>query len=87
MASGKGCGMSDADISIQNSINESKSFILDAGAGSGKTYSLVEALRYLCKEKGTQLIRSGQRIACITYTNVAKDEIIRRIESNPLGSV
>ena len=64
-------------------IRERKSFRLEAGAGAGKTYSLVRALKILIEENGTQLIRSHQRIACITYTNVATDEVIRRIDGHP----
>ncbi|MBF0186184.1 MAG: ATP-dependent helicase [Magnetococcales bacterium] len=46
-----------------------------AGAGSGKTTSLIKALAYLGEQHGARLRRNGQRIACITYTNVAVDEI------------
>lgn len=77
--------MTDADREIRRCIDEKKSFVLDAGAGSGKTYSLIKALRYLIDTKiGEELARNSQRIACITFTNVAKDEIIERTGHNPL---
>jgi DNA helicase-2/ATP-dependent DNA helicase PcrA len=69
---------------IQKLITEGKSFVLEAGAGSGKTYTLIQTLNYLIQNKGEELIKSNQKIVCITYTNVAKNEIIDRIEHNEL---
>lgn len=46
-----------------------------AGAGSGKTTSLVKALAHLGQTRRTELRTRGQRIACITYTEVAVGEI------------
>jgi len=65
-------------------IDNKESFILDAGAGSGKTWSLVESIKYVINKQGKSLNRNNQKIVCITYTNVAKDEIIDRIENNKL---
>lgn len=70
--------------SVFESLERGESFILEAGAGAGKTYSLVEALRYLIKAHRVGLQRRHQRIACITFTNVAKDEIIARTDKSPL---
>lgn len=69
---------------IQRHIEESKSFVLEAGAGSGKTYTLIQTLIYLFQKKGEELNKANQKIICITYTNVAKNEIIDRIEHNEL---
>lgn len=77
-----------ADERITRCLAEGTSFILDAGAGAGKTYSLVQALKILCEgPQAAQLRRNGQQIACITYTNVAKDQVIERIQGNPLVRV
>lgn len=65
-------------------LKSGASFVLEAGAGAGKTYSLVEALRFLVDRDGRQLARRHQRIACITFTNVAKDEIVARTDGSPL---
>lgn len=69
---------------IQKHIKESKSFVLEAGAGSGKTYTLIQTLNYIIQNKGDELKKANQKIVCITYTNVAKNEIIYRIEQNEL---
>ena len=58
--------------------------MLEAGAGAGKTFSLIEALRHLIATQGQRLRRHNQRIACITYTNAATAVINSRIDNNPL---
>lgn len=64
-------------------IDERKSFLVEAGAGAGKTYSLVSALKHLIETQGLRLTRRNQRVACITYTNVATDEIRARTDRHP----
>lgn len=64
-------------------LDEGRSFRLEAGAGAGKTYSLEKALGRLIERRGSAFIRQRQQIACITYTNVAKDEIISRFQAHP----
>lgn len=68
---------------LQACLDQRHSFIFEAGAGAGKTYSLIEALRYLIKRDGTELIRNHQQVACITYTNVATKEIETRTDRHP----
>ena len=60
-------------------IDNKQSFFLYAGAGSGKTYALVELLNYIKSTRKTELERAHQKVAVITYTNAATDEIKRRI--------
>lgn len=69
---------------IQDCINIKQSFKLEAGAGSGKTWSLVESLNYIIRNKGENLLKYNRKITCITYTNAAADEINERIDNNPL---
>jgi len=49
-------------------------FLLSGGAGSGKTYSLVEIIRAVLE------IKPLANIACITYTNAAVKEIEERVD-------
>ncbi len=72
---------------IYDCIEKKESFILDAGAGSGKTWTLVQTLNYLIETTSKELKNKNQQIICITYTNVAKDEIIERTEHNDLVKV
>jgi len=68
-------------------IGSGKSFITFAGAGSGKTYSLKEALEFLKAQYFDDFSRQGKQIAVVTFTNNAADEIIDRVEQNPIFSV
>lgn len=61
-------------------INTPKSFFLFAGAGSGKTRSLVQVLKKFKSEHIHELRQSGRKIAIITYTNAACEEIQRRLD-------
>jgi DNA helicase II / ATP-dependent DNA helicase PcrA len=77
----------DDEIGGCLSLTTPRSFFLFAGAGSGKTRSLVNALNYIKKVHGPQLTLRGQRVGVITYTNAACDEIISRLDFNPLFHV
>ncbi|OCX51937.1 hypothetical protein BEL04_18215 [Mucilaginibacter sp. PPCGB 2223] len=72
---------------IQQLIKKQKSFLLEAGAGSGKTFTLIQTIDYVLSTKGKDLKFNNRLIACITYTNVAKNEIIDRLENNPQVAV
>ena len=39
-------------------IEANQCFRLEAGAGAGKTYSLIKALNYLIKKKGNAYLRN-----------------------------
>lgn len=65
-------------------IEENKSYVLEAGAGSGKTYTLIQTINYVLETRGESIKLNNQKIVCITYTNVAKNEIIERLENNQL---
>lgn len=69
----------DDDIFNYLSVNPPKSFFMSAGAGSGKTGSLVKLLQNLREHKGNYFWLHGQKVAVITYTNAACDEIRKRL--------
>lgn len=71
--------LTDADTQIRMCLDEEKSFSVVAGAGSGKTTSLVIALDYIRENKGKLLRRDDKRIACITFTNRAVSVISERL--------
>lgn len=68
-------------------ITKNDSYVLEAGAGAGKTYTLIQTLRYLIDKFERQLKDKNQNIVCITYTNVAKNEVIERMQNNSLIAV
>ena len=80
---------STVDNEIYQCLNleQPKSFFLFAGAGSGKTWSLVEVLKKFRENNVQKMQLNGQRIAIITYTNAACDEIKRRLEFDPTFNI
>ncbi|MBS1631475.1 MAG: ATP-dependent helicase [Bacteroidetes bacterium] len=65
-------------------LQQKQNFIFEAGAGAGKTYSLIKALQFLIRENGKAYDKAHKRIACITFTNVAKEQIDSRTDKNPI---
>lgn len=59
-------------------IKNGENFILEGGAGSGKTYSLISLINALTEKL------PNIKIVCITYTNNAVAEILSRIENENL---
>lgn len=68
-----------ADAEVRSCLDRHQSFALIAGAGSGKTSSLVDALERIREREGRQLRQNGQRVACITYTKRAVEVIKIRL--------
>lgn len=77
----------DVEIAGYLKPEEPRSFFLFAGAGSGKTRSLVHALNHIREKHGHDLRLQGHKVGIITYTNAACDEIDRRIDFYPLFHV
>ena len=65
-------------------VSPRKSFFLFAGAGSGKTYSLVLLLKKIKDSIGRDLLAQWRQVAVITFTNAATDEIINRLDYSPV---
>ena len=74
----------DIQKEIDKCIDKFSSFYFDAGAGAGKTYSLEKSIEHILGKRSLDLMDANQKILCITYTNVAKNEILDRIGQNSL---
>jgi DNA helicase II / ATP-dependent DNA helicase PcrA len=68
-----------ADTDVHECLDAHRSFALVAGAGAGKTTSLIEALERVRDREGKLLRQNGQRIACITFTKRAVRVITTRL--------
>lgn len=79
----------NADRTVQNcfDLDNPRSFFLFAGAGSGKTRSLVSALEFISSNIGYDLRLRYRKVAVITYTNAARDEISHRVQYNDLFEI
>ena len=73
-----------ADKEIAACLAAQQSFAMIAGAGSGKTTSLITALERVRTQYGKTLRQNAQRVACITYTNRAVAVIAERLGNDDL---
>lgn len=64
---------------IMELIRKGNNFLLSGGAGSGKTYSLVQVIKKVIEEFPTT------KVACMTYTNSAVKEIEERVNHENLN--
>lgn len=69
----------EPEAQILEHIKEGKNFLLSGGAGSGKTYSLVQVIKKVIEDNPTT------KIACMTYTNAAVKEIEQRVGHDNLS--
>lgn len=76
-----------ADDEIKACLANHQNFALIAGAGSGKTSSLVDALKQIRENEGKNLRQNGQSIACITYTKRAVEVIKSRLGFDDLYTI
>lgn len=67
------------DQQIVNVLQQGHNFRVEAGAGSGKTYSLNKVIEWIQANKWKQYHSKKQNVACITYTNAAVDVILKRL--------
>ncbi|MFY9073697.1 UvrD-helicase domain-containing protein [Malaciobacter mytili] len=74
-------------LNINDSIDNFEHLIFNAGAGAGKTHALIESLKHLIQKHGDRLKTHNQNIICITYTNVATNEIKERLGNSKLVKV
>ena len=70
------------DEQIVAVLQAGNSFRVEAGAGSGKTYSLNKAIEWIQQNKWAEYSRKKQTVVCITYTNAAVDVIAERLSND-----
>lgn len=71
----------EIDTEIIDTLRSGRSFRVEAGAGSGKTYSLHRVIEWIDTNQAIQFKRRNRQVACITYTNAAVEVIKNRISS------
>ena len=67
------------DEQIISLLKSGNSFRVEAGAGSGKTYSLNKTIEWIQKNKWFEYSQKKQNVVCVTYTNAAVDVIVERL--------
>ena len=70
------------DEQIIAALQNGNSFRVEAGAGSGKTYSLNKVIEWIQENKWAEYRRKKQAVICITYTNAAVDVLAERLSKD-----
>lgn len=68
-------------------VNSFTSVAFNSGAGSGKTYALIECLKYIINIYHDNLKDHNQKIGCITYTNVAAEHIKQQLGNSDVVEI
>lgn len=72
----------EIDKKIIEILSQKKNFRVEAGAGSGKTYSMMKVIEWLQINKQLEFKRNGKKVACLTFTNAAVDVISSRLQDD-----
>jgi DNA helicase II / ATP-dependent DNA helicase PcrA len=81
---GKPDTQADLELRALLDTDSSTGFVMVAGASSGKTTSIIKALNHLRTTRGSHLRQRSQKVACITYTDLAVREIWGDVGNDPL---
>lgn len=60
------------DAQIIDILQQGKNFRVEAGEGSGKTYSLNKVIEWIQDNKWNEYRHKNQNVVCITYWNIYK---------------
>lgn len=60
--------------------NPSKNIVIRAGAGTGKTYTMISRIGYICYSQNVPLSQMADRIVMITFTNEAADQMKEKLK-------
>lgn len=58
----------------------SKNVVIRAGAGTGKTYTMISRIAFICYTQNVTLQKMADRIVMITFTNEAADQMERKLK-------
>lgn len=70
------------DKEIIATLQKGENFRVEAGAGSGKTYSLKKVIEWIQENKRKEYSLKKQNVVCITYTNAAVNVLAERLSDN-----
>lgn len=57
-----------------------RDILVEAGAGTGKTFSMVSRIAYLCNKEGDSVSNIAEEIAMVTFTNDAAINMKKRLK-------
>lgn len=58
-----------------------KNIVIRAGAGTGKTYTMISRIGFICYSQNVPLQKMAERIVMITFTNEAADQMADKLKT------
>ena len=58
-----------------------KNIVIRAGAGTGKTYTMISRIGFICYTQNVPLQKMAERIVMITFTNEAADQMEEKLKA------
>lgn len=58
-----------------------KNIVIRAGAGTGKTYTMISRIGFICYTQNVPLQKMADRIVMITFTNEAADQMAEKLKA------
>lgn len=58
-----------------------KNIVIRAGAGTGKTYTMISRIGFICYTQSVPLQKMAERIVMITFTNEAADQMEEKLKA------
>lgn len=58
-----------------------KNIVIRAGAGTGKTYTMISRIGFICYTQNVPLKKMADRIVMITFTNEAADQMEKKLKT------
>lgn len=65
---------------VEHAVSE-KNIVIRAGAGTGKTYTMISRIGYICYTQNVPLQKMAERIVMITFTNEAADQMKEKLKT------
>ncbi len=65
---------------VEHTLSE-KNIVIRAGAGTGKTHTMISRIGYICYSQNVPLQKMAERIVMITFTNEAADQMEEKIKA------
>ena len=58
-----------------------KNIVIRAGAGTGKTYTMISRIGFICYSQNVSLQKMAERVVMITFTNEAADQMKEKLKA------
>lgn len=71
----------NADQYLVEHAAPEQNIVVRAGAGTGKTYTMISRIGYICYSQNVPLQKMAERIVMITFTNEAADQMEEKLKA------